>query len=45
VLAVSMKSALSESVNSIVGSPALLNLERMIHDLGWFNFYESLTIS
>src|SRR6266498_4014658 len=42
-LAVSMNKALNESVNSIVGSPALLSLECMIHHLGWFNFCVSLT--
>src|SRR6266496_31997 len=41
-LAVSMNKALNESVNSIVGSPALLSLECMIHHLGWFNFCVSL---
>src|SRR6266545_657514 len=42
-LAVSMNKALNESVTSIVGSPALLSLECMIHHLGWFNFCVSLT--
>src|SRR6266496_123549 len=42
-LAVSMNKALNESVNSIVGSPALLSLECMIHHLGWFNFCVSLS--
>src|SRR6266545_4654086 len=41
-LAVSMNKALNESVNSIVGPPALLSLECMIHHLGWFNFCVSL---
>src|SRR5262245_13023369 len=38
-----MNSALSESVKCKVVPPALLSLERMIHDLGWFYFCESLT--
>ncbi len=42
VVAVSINNALSESVNSMVEPPAQVSLERMIHHVGWFNFFESL---
>src|SRR6266508_5043222 len=43
VVAVSINNALSESVNSMVEPPAQVSLERMIHHVGWFNFFESLS--
>src|SRR6266508_3694750 len=44
VVAVSINNALSESVNSMVEPPAQVSLERMIHHVGWFNFFESLSV-
>jgi hypothetical protein len=44
VVAVSINNALSESVNSIVEPPAEVSLERMIHHVGWFHFFESLSL-